>query len=80
MAHWKKRINNVGNWEGGGVKNWSKWIALKMANMGEGDVKNPEKMPTSFMDSSLVYGRMCNACWSIVPVVYNDIRKNKKGA
>ena len=48
--------------------------------MGEGDVKNPEKMPTSFMDSSLVYGRMCNACWSIVPVVYNDIRKNKKGA
>ena len=46
-------INDVGNWEGGGVKNWSKLptdSTKKTADMGEGGVKNQEKMPTSFMD------------------------------
>ena len=35
------------------MKNWSKFpsdITKKTADMGEGGVKNPEKLPTSFMD------------------------------
>ena len=38
---------------GRGVKNWSKLptdSTKKTANMGEGGVKNPEKLPTLFMD------------------------------
>ena len=39
---------------GGGVKNWSKLptdsTKQKTADMGEGGFKNPEKLPTSFMD------------------------------
>jgi len=37
----------------GGVKNWSKLLTdstKKTANMGEGGVKNPEKLSTLFMD------------------------------
>ena len=53
---WGLSINNVGNWEGGGVKNWSKLptdSAKNLADMGEGGVKNPEKLPTLFMDGPL---------------------------
>ena len=41
---WGPSISNVGNWEGGGVKNWSKLPTVstkKTADMGEGGVKNP---------------------------------------
>ena len=45
-------INDVGNWEGEGSKIGQnfQWIVLKTADMG--GVKNPEKLPTSFMDGS----------------------------
>ena len=46
-------INDVGNWEGEGVKNRSKLptdSTKKTSDMGEGGVKNSEKFPTSFMD------------------------------
>ena len=45
-------INDVGNWEGRGVKNWSNifMASTKKLHMGEGGVKNSEKLPTSFMD------------------------------
>ena len=46
-------INDVGNWEGGWVKNRSKLptdSTKKTSDMGEGGVKNSEKFPTSFMD------------------------------
>ena len=50
-------INDVGNWEGRGrVKNWSKLLmdsTIKTADIGEGGVKKPEKLPTSFMDGLL---------------------------
>ena len=40
---------------GVGVKNWSKLLtdSTKKTDMGEGGVKNPEKMLTSFMDGPL---------------------------
>ena len=50
-------INNVGNWEGGGVKNWSKLLkdsTKKTTEMREGGVENPEKLPTSFMDGPYI--------------------------
>ena len=46
-------INDIGNWEGEGVKNWSKLLrdsTKKTEDVGEGGVKNPEKMLTLFMD------------------------------
>ena len=46
-------INDIGNWEGEGVKNWSKLPTdnnKKLPQHGEGGVKNPEQSPTSFMD------------------------------
>ena len=52
-VHRGPSINDVGNWERGGVKNWLKLptdSTKKTANMEEGSVKNPEKLPTSFMD------------------------------
>ena len=51
-------INDVGNWEGRGVKKWSKLPTDSTKKLptwpGEGGVKNPEKLPTSFMDGPLV--------------------------
>ena len=46
-------INDVRNWEGEGSKigqNCRQIVLKKTADMGEGGVKNPEKLPTSFMD------------------------------
>ena len=43
-------INDVGNWEGSKIGQNCRQIVLKIADMGEGGVKNPEKLPTSFMD------------------------------
>ena len=53
-------INDVGNRKGRGVKKWSKLptnSTKKTTDMGEGGVKNPEKLPTSFMDGSYVDSR-----------------------
>ena len=48
-------INDVGNCEGGGFKNWSKLPTDSTKKLptwpGEWGVKNLEKLPTSFMDS-----------------------------
>ena len=52
-------INDVHNWEGGGVKNWL-ILTIKNDNMGEWDVENPEKLPTSFMDGPKEEGRQNN--------------------
>ena len=49
-------INDGGNWEGGGVTNWSKLptdVTKKTADMEEGGVKNSEKLSTSFMDGPI---------------------------
>ena len=48
-------INNPSNWEGGGVKNWSKLLmnSTKKLPIWERGVSNPEKLPTSFMDGPL---------------------------
>ena len=53
-------INDVGNWEGGGVKNCSKLptdSTKKLPTWGEGGVKNPEKMLSLFMDGPLLFKR-----------------------
>ena len=48
MSLYEASINEVGNWEGGGVKNWSKLPTD--STMWEGGVKKSEKLPMSFMD------------------------------
>ena len=46
VSGWGPSINDVGSWEGGrGQK------LVKIADMGEGGVKNLEKLQTSFMDA-----------------------------
>ena len=50
-------INEVGNLEVEGFKNWSKLpmdSTKNTADMGEGGVENPEKLLTSFMDCPFV--------------------------
>ena len=45
-------MNDVGNWEGAGVKKWPKLptdSTEKLPTLGRGVLKNPEKLPTSFM-------------------------------
>ena len=57
-SHLRPFINAVGNWEGGKSKigqNCQRLVLKKTADMGEGGVKNPEKMPTSFMDGPFVF-------------------------
>ena len=43
-------INDVGIREGSKIDRNCRRIVLKTADMREGGVKNPEKLPTSFMD------------------------------
>ena len=44
-------INDVVNFGGGGIKiQIRRQIEVKNTNMREGGVKNPEKLPTYFMD------------------------------
>ena len=53
-----RSINNVGNWEGGGVTNWSKLPTDSTKKLLTW--KNPEKLPTSFMDGpldNLIFGK-----------------------
>jgi hypothetical protein len=55
-------INDVGNWEGGGVKNWSKLptdSTKRLLTWGRGrpegrGIKNPEKLLKSIMDDPLL--------------------------
>ena len=48
-------INDVDNWEGEGSKIDQNclWIVLKNCQRGGGGVKNPKKLPTSFMDGPI---------------------------
>ena len=50
-------INDVGNWEGEGVKNWSKFPTYStkiLPILWEGGVKISEKLLTLLMDGTLV--------------------------
>ena len=53
-SSWWPSLNDVGN-QGGGTKisQNCRRIVLKNCRYGRGGVKNPEKLPTSFMDVSL---------------------------
>ena len=52
---WGPSINDVGNWEGSKIGQNCRRIVLKNCRHGRGGVKNPEKLPTSFMDGPIYY-------------------------